>query len=113
MTDIVFLLLLFFMLTLSSITPQALPIDLPGSDHTDTITPQVRVLITAQLDYYVDDQKIAQAQLANLLKTKFSTPQRSILVQMDRVVPVAHMVYVTDIAASLKATIAIATRPNT
>jgi biopolymer transport protein ExbD len=114
MTDIVFLLLIFFMLTVSSVAPQALPIeiDLPLSSNADTLLPQVNVMITADLTYYVDDQKTTRERLEGLLQQKLSTAQRLVLLQVDKSVPIAHMIYVTDIAASLHAKVAVATQPN-
>ena len=115
MTDIVFLLLIFFMLTVSSATPQALPIDidLPLSSNADILSPQVNVMITADLAYYVDHQKTTREQLEGVLQQKLSTTQRLVLLQVDKSVPVAHMIYVTDIAASLHAKVAVATtQPN-
>ncbi|MCU0317939.1 MAG: biopolymer transporter ExbD [Amoebophilaceae bacterium] len=113
MTDIVFLLLIFFMLTVTSVTPQALLIDLPmSSNATDISPPQVNVMITADLTYYVDHQRITREQLAGLLQQKLVADQRSVLLQVDESVPVAHMIYVTDIAASLHAKVAVATSPT-
>mmetsp|Transcript_1081 Transcript_1081/g.2698 ORF Transcript_1081/g.2698 Transcript_1081/m.2698 type:complete len:132 (-) Transcript_1081:1333-1728(-) len=112
MTDIVFLLLIFFMLTVSSVTPQALPIDLPRSNNADTLMPQVKVMITADLAYYVDHQKVIKEQLADFLQQKLDIAQRFVLLQLDKSVPVAHMVYVTDIATSLQAKVAVATQPD-
>ena len=114
MTDIVFLLLIFFMLTVASVTPQSLRIDLPSSNNADILLPQVNVMITADLEYYVDHQKTTQEQLEELLQQKLNTTtQRFILLHVDKSVPVAHMIYVTDIAASLHAKIAVATQPDT
>ncbi len=112
MTDIVFLLLIFFMLTVSPVIPQALSIELPTSDNADTVLPQVNVTITAELDYYVDSQKAAREQLATLLQQKLSADQRFVLLLLDKSVPVEHMIYVTDLAASLHAKVAVATKPE-
>jgi biopolymer transport protein ExbD len=114
MTDIVFLLLIFFMLTVSSVAPQALPIeiDLPLSSNADTLLPQVNVMITADLTYYVDHRKTTRERLEGLLQQKLRTAQRLVLLQVDKSVPIAHMIYVTDIAASLNAKVAVATQPN-
>lgn len=114
MTDIVFLLLIFFMLTVSSVAPQALPIeiDLPLSSNADTLLPQVNVMITADLTYYVDHQKTTRESLESLLQQKLSAAQCLVLLQVDKSVPIAHMIYVTDIAASLHAKVAVATQPN-
>ena len=112
MTDIVFLLLIFFMLTVSSVTPQALPVDLPTSNNADILLPQVNVTITAALDYYVDQQKTTRAQLAGLLQQKLDQDQRLVLLQVDKSVPSAHVIYVTDLAALLQAQVAVATQPD-
>jgi len=110
MTDVVFLLLIFFLLTVASVTPQALPIDLPVSSNTDTLLPQVNVMITADLCYYVDNQPTDRAQLESVLQQKLNTDQRFVLLQVDKSVPIAQVVYVTDIAASLHAKVAVATQ---
>ena len=113
MTDIVFLLLIFFMLTVTSVTPQALRIDLPLSNNADTLPPQVNVMITADLVYYVDHQKTTQEQLGRLLQQQFNTTtQRLVLLQVDKSVPVEHVIYVTDIATSIGAKVAVATQPE-
>ncbi|XWN35138.1 MAG: biopolymer transporter ExbD [Roseivirga sp.] len=110
MTDVVFLLLIFFLLTVASVTPQALPIDLPVSSNTDTLLPQVNVMITADLCYYVDNQPTDRAQLESVLQQKLNIDQRFVLLQVDKSVPIAQVVYVTDIAASLHAKVAVATQ---
>lgn len=112
MTDIIFLLLIFFMLTVSSVTPQALPIDLPTSNSASNLLPQVSVTITAQLDYYVEQQKVTREQLKGVLQQKLDHVQRLVLLQVDQSVPVAHVIYVTDLAASLQAKVVVATQPE-
>jgi len=100
------------MLTVSPITPQALSIDLPSSNNSDTLLPQVNVMITADLSYYVDHQRTTQEQLEDLLRQKLTTAQQLVLLQVDKSIPVAHMIYVTDIAASLHAKVAVATQSD-
>ncbi|MEL6606830.1 MAG: biopolymer transporter ExbD [Bacteroidota bacterium] len=112
MTDIVFLLLIFFMLTVSSVTNQGLPVDLPQSNNADTLTPQVNITITAALNYYINQQKIKKEQLEERLKQKIDKIQPLVLLQIDKSVPVAHMIYVTDIAAALHAKVSVATQPD-
>ncbi len=112
MTDVIFLLLIFFMLTISSVTPQALPIDLPISNNTENILPQVNVVITAELDYYVEQQKTSREQLKGLLQQKLDQVSRLILLQVDQSVSVGHVIYVTDLAASLQAKVVVATQPE-
>jgi len=54
MTDIVFLLLLFFMLTSTLVAPNALKLLLPESNNQTSAKPVTTVSITADLKYYVN-----------------------------------------------------------
>ena len=69
MTDIVFLLLIFFMLTSPVITPEALDLILPKAKGKTTSVQNVSVSITKDLQFYVDDQRITQSSLESTLKT--------------------------------------------
>jgi biopolymer transport protein ExbD len=117
MTDIIFLLLLFFMLTVSfgsaSPSPEStkgLTIDLPTSHSADIVIPQIQVTITAQLDYYVDNVPVQVESLKNVLQEKISQTSHLILLQIDRTVPIQHMIQVVDIANSLNAQVSVATK---
>lgn len=100
------------MLTMSSVTNQGLPVDLPQSKSADTVTPQVNVTITASCQYYVNQQPIKKTQLKKHLKRRLDKKQSLVLLQIDKQVPVAHMIYVTDIAAILGAKVSVATQPD-
>jgi len=112
MTDIVFLLLIFFMLTASFVTPAGLPIDLPTSNTSVTATPQVSVTITASLDYYINNQPIVFSQLKDMLQKELPAQDGIVLLQVDKSVPIEYMIKVVDIASSLHAQVSVATRPG-
>lgn len=119
LTDIISLLLLFFMLTVSfgSATlslepPKGLKIDLPTSNSADSVAPQIQVTITAQLDYYVDDAPVQLENLKKVLEEKISQPAHLILLQIDKTVPIQHMIQVVDIANSLNAQVSVATKQD-
>lgn len=117
LTDIISLLLLFFMLTvsfgsasLSIESKKGLAIDLPTSHSADIVVPQIQVTITAQLDYYVDNDLIQLEDLKSILQGKISETSHFILLQIDKTVPIQHMIQVVDIANSLNAQVSIATK---
>ncbi|OJW68946.1 MAG: biopolymer transporter ExbD [Candidatus Amoebophilus sp. 36-38] len=112
MTDIIFLLLIFFMLTVSFVTPIGLAIDLPASHSANIVTPQVQVTITSKLDYYVDNEPVRYEELGTILQQKISQKSNLVLLQVDRSVPIQHMIQVVDIANSLHAQVSVATRPD-
>ena len=58
MTDIVFLLLIFFMLTSTLVSPNALKLLLPSSSSQTLARQTVSVSITPDLKYYINDQQI-------------------------------------------------------
>jgi len=112
MTDIVFLLLIFFMLTVSFVTPTGLAIDLPASHSANIVIPQVQVTITSNLDYYVDHEPVRYEELGTVLQQKISQKANLVLLQVDRSVPIQHMIQVVDIANSLHAQVSVATRSD-
>ena len=112
MTDIVFLLLIFFMLTSSFITPSGLPINLPTSKSSSIIIQKVSVSITKNLAYYVDDQLVSKNQLEGIFRNSFQGNEGVVVLHCDKTVPVDDLVYVASIATKLEAKVSIATKPN-
>lgn len=112
MTDIIFLLLIFFMLTVSFTTPTGLTVELPTSHTTNTLVPQVHVTITSALDYYIDDQETTLEQLGRILAKRLQAQNGILLLEVDKSVPIEHMVKVADIASLLHAKVSVATRTD-
>ena len=112
MTDIVFLLLIFFMLTSSFITPSGLPVNLPTSKSSAIVMQKVSVTISKELNYYVDDQPISKNQLEGILRNSLNGEKGAVLLHCDKTVPVEDLVYVASIATMLEAKVSIATKPN-
>lgn len=112
MTDLVFLLLVFFMLTSSFITPSGLPVSLPSSASSSIEVQKVSVTVTRDLDYFVDDKKISKSMLEGELKSKLGGANGSVVLHIDKDVPWEHGVYVAGIATSLEAKVVVATKPK-
>ena len=112
MTDVIFLLLIFFMLTASFITPSGLPVNLPSSKSSEIVIQKVSVTITDDLQYYVDDKKVSIAQLEGVLRNSFSGKEGVVVLHCDKSVPVENVVRVAGIATALEARVSIATKPD-
>ena len=112
MTDIVFLLLIFFMLTSSFITPSGLPVSLPTSKRSKIVMQKVAVTITHDLKYYVNSRRVAEAALERELARELDGDNLLVTLHIDKSVPTEHLVRVAGIAASLNAKVSIATKPN-
>ncbi len=112
MTDVIFLLLIFFMLTASFITPSGLPVNLPSSKSSEIVIQKVSVTITDDLKYYVDQKQVTLGQLEGVLRSSFSGKEGVVVLHCDKSVPVDNLVQVASIATALEARVSIATKPN-
>jgi biopolymer transport protein ExbD len=112
MTDLIFLLLVFFMLTSSFITPSGLPVSLPTSKASTIEVQKVSVTVTSDLQYYVNEKKISKAMLEAELKSKLAGANGSVILHIDKDVPWENGIYVADIATRLEAKVVVATKPK-
>ena len=113
MTDIVFLLLIFFMLTSTLIAPNAIKLLLPKSSNQTPAKPQTTVSITADLKYYIGTKQVAKQQLEPLLQKELKyRVEPTITLHADRSVPIEHVVEVMNIARRNKYRVILATAPE-
>ncbi len=112
MTDLIFLLLIFFMLTSSFVTPSGLPVNLPTSKASTIEVQKVSVTVTKDLQYFVNDKKVTRNTLEAELKRSILSPKGVVVLHIDRSVPTEELVYVAGIATSLEARVTIATKPK-
>lgn len=112
MTDIIFLLLIFFMLTASFITPSGLPVNLPSSKSSEIVMQKVSVTITNNLTYFVNNKRISRTELESTLNQSLNGVEGIVVLHCDASVPVERLVEVAGIATSLKAKVSIATKPE-
>lgn len=111
MTDIIFLLLIFFMLTSSFITPSGLPINLPSSETSDIVMQEVTVTVTKDLEYSVNDRIVTREQIKSELTAALKGKKGQVVLHIDKEVPVEYLVEIGGIAAGLEANVTIATKP--
>jgi len=112
MTDVIFLLLIFFMLTSSFITPSGLPVSLPSAKKSKIVLQKVSVTITEDLKYYINDKRVARSRIEQELKRELNGDELLVTLHIDKKVPTEYLVEVAGIAASLNAKVSIATKPN-
>lgn len=111
MTDIVFLLLIFFMLT--SNATNALDLLLPKAKGKAANNENVSVSINRNLQYYIDAQPVSaeflEIELKRLLKER---PKPTIILRVEESVPVEHAVLVMDISNRNNYKVVLAVRPK-
>ncbi|HOU02898.1 MAG TPA: biopolymer transporter ExbD [Bacteroidales bacterium] len=113
MTDVVFNLLIFFMLTSTLVHPTALKLLLPKGSTQTSAKPQTTVSITADQRYYVEQQPVTLEELENVLKQKLgSAPETYISLHADKTVPFESVVKVLNIAQANNYKLIIATTPK-
>jgi biopolymer transport protein ExbD len=112
MTDLIFLLLIFFMLTSSFVTPSGLPVNLPTSKASTIEVQKVSISVTKDLRFFVNEKQVTKGTLEGELKSKLAGPNGVVILHIDESVPTREMVYVAGIATSLEAKVSIATKPK-
>ncbi|MBP5366471.1 MAG: biopolymer transporter ExbD [Bacteroidales bacterium] len=111
MTDIIFLLLIFFMLTSTLVHPNALKLLLPQSANQTSAKPQTSVSITADLRYYVESKRVEFDELEPTLVGKLGeNDDMYISLHVDETVPMKEVVRVMNIAKKNKYKLILATR---
>lgn len=112
MTDIVFLLLIFFMLTASFITPSGLPVNLPSATSSSIVMQKNSVTITADLKYYINQQAVSLNNLERELSRLAPEPNGSLTIHVDKSVDSEFLIKVAGIAAKLKQKVTVVTKPE-
>ncbi len=113
MTDIVFLLLVFFLLTSPAITPDALDLILPKAKGKTSNKQNLSVSITKDLDYYVNKERVSENNIENTITSALSSVEEpTIILRAEEGVPIENAVKIMDIANRNKYKIVLAVRPN-
>lgn len=113
MTDIVFLLLIFFMLTSTLVTVNALDILLPKAQGKTENKKSTSVSITKGLEFYVDQSKVGENEIENYLLAQLSDQENpTIVLRAEEGVPIEKAVKILDIANRNKIKVVLAVRPK-
>ncbi len=113
-TDVIFLLLIFFMLTSNFVAVQ--PFELPKSDSKTVAATTVVISIDKDGVFTMDNVEIDARALDRLLRTKLSQAKEdkeaTVTIVAEVGTPFENVVKVMNAAARLKAKAIIATQPN-
>lgn len=100
MSDLVFLLLIFFMLTSTLIAPNAIKLLLPQSNSRTMAKQNVTVYINENNDYFVGERQVAENQLQSEILVELNRSHGgedgTVVVRSDKNVPVQYVVNVID-----------------
>jgi biopolymer transport protein ExbD len=97
MSDLVFLLLIFFMLTSTLVAPNAIKLMLPSSSSKTMAKQTVTVYINEEMTYFVDETPTDESQLMELINGKIGVDsEATVVLRSDKSVPVQYIVNVID-----------------
>ena len=111
MTDIVFLLLIFLMITSTLVTVSAIDILLPKAGGKTENNTSVAVTITSTSLFYIDKTKVSESRLeSEILKSVGVGKKKTIIIRGDKDVPYKNVVKVIDIANKKKLKMVLAVK---
>ena len=113
MTDIVFLLLIFFMIASTLVSTSAIDILLPKASGKTENKKSVAVSIKKDLTYYIDQKRVGESVLeSELIAALASEEKPTVILRAEQSVPVENVVKVMDIANRNKFKVILAVKPN-
>lgn len=118
MTDVIFLLLIFFMITSTFVVPNSIQVLLPRSQQQTQAKPITRLTIDKDLNYYVananeTERLVSFEEITPFLQSVYSAdPNIFVALYADESVPYREIVRVLDIANQNKFKMVLMTRPN-
>lgn len=114
MNDIMFFLLLFFLIASAITNPNVIKLLLPKSSSGQAVSKKtISVTITQDLKYTVNNKEVKIDDLQNtLLGYKKLAAELTIVLAVDRTVAIQNVVQVMDIAQKLNIKLVLATEPK-
>lgn len=118
MTDIVFLLLIFFMVSSTLVAPNALKLLLPQSNNQTAAKPITTISITRDLKYYINDdgrlKRVEFSEIEPFLQNRYGIRNDDIYISLhaERSVPWEEIVKIMNIARKNKYKMIAATAPE-
>lgn len=118
MTDIIFLLLIFFMITSTMVSPNAIKVLLPQSSKQTTVKATARVVIDKDLNLYAaagneDEKPVTLEQLPAVLGANLTdSTELFVSLYADEAVPYRNVVEVLNVANENHFKMVLATRPS-
>lgn len=111
LTDIVLLLLIFFLLTSSFVSNFGIRVNVPRADTSAQTQPQyINVTVTKEGDFYVGGEQVSKSLLATAIRTEFQkNPQSTLVLRADKDAIIDNAVFVMNIGKALNMNIMMAT----
>lgn len=113
MTDLVFLLLIFFIILSTMVSPYTLPVDLPNSNNKSKEKQNISVRIDKDLIISVNNKIVDRSILESTISgVSIKGDERKVILHVDKTVPSGTLVEVLDMAKRNEWKIVLATKPK-
>jgi biopolymer transport protein ExbD len=114
LNDIMFFLMLFFLIASTVVNPNVIKLLLPKAASGQSVAKKtISVSITKDLQYYVEKQLVPADQIEPLLQNYLSkADELTVILYVDQTVQIQNIVNVMDISNKLKVKLVLATDPK-
>lgn len=115
LSDILFFLLLFFLIVATMASPHAIKVLLPQASSQESIPRStINLTITQELDYYIEQERIPAESLHAALESISATREApTIILRVDKTIQVNELIKVVDVINTLKIPMVVATEKAT
>lgn len=114
LNDIMFFLLLFFLITSTLVSPNVMKLLLPKADSGKAMSKQnITISVNSDLEYYIDNKPVAAADLEpSLLQKIAGMPEPTVILKVDKTVQIQSLIDLLDIGNRNKIKMVLATEAN-
>jgi len=115
MNDIMFFLMLFFLIMSTLLNPNVIKLTLPSSKHNQALRQkEVTISVTKDMQYYVNNAPVTFAMLEPLLTSELAkSKDLTVILRCDSGLTIQDLVTVLEIGNKLKVKMVLATKaPN-
>ena len=114
MNDIIFFLMLFFLIASTVTNPNVIKLMLPKSDSGQSVSKKtVTIAVTKELEYFLDKQQVNLDDIPNRLAAyKKQAQELTIVLYVDQTVAIQDVVQIMDIANKMAIKLVLATEPK-
>ena len=114
LNDIMFFLLLFFLITSTLVSPNVMKLLLPKADSGKAMSKQnITVSVNSDLEYFIDNKPINPADLEPTLMQRIAgMPEPTVILKVDKTVQIQSLIDLLDIGNRNKIKMVLATESN-
>ena len=118
LNDIMFFLLLFFLIISTMVTPTAIRVLLPNSSTAEKVATKknINLIITSDLHYFVNDKEVPfdalESELANAIGSRSEGDDINVLLQADRSLNLQDIINVIDVGNKLQVKMVLFTQKD-